>query len=88
MLAAPASMPATSDIAFASGAAPAPLPAPVRWTVSRTRPGRPHRPANRTAVASPPWASRFESSNAAKVTAGLGEAFTYEVPCWLGRTEA
>jgi hypothetical protein len=85
MLSAPASMPATSDTAFASGAAPAPLPAPARCTFSRTRPGSPHRSANRTAAASPPWASRFESSNAARSPRGSGRiALTRCLAGWAG----
>jgi len=45
MLSAPASIAATSEITFASAAAPAPFAAPARRTFSRTRPVRPHRSA-------------------------------------------
>ncbi len=81
MLSAPASMPATRDITFASGAVPAPFAAPARRTLSRTSPGRPHRSASRTPAARPPYAIKFESSAAANVAAAVWEDFTYEVPC-------
>lgn len=84
MLSAPATMPPTIDMAFASAAVPAPFFAPVRWTFSATSRGRPHRSASRIVGTSPACAIRSGSSNAAKSSAGLWETFTYEVPCFVG----
>jgi hypothetical protein len=88
MLSAPATIPATTDIAFASAAVPAPFFAPVSFTFSDTSRGRSHRSASRIVGTSPACAIRFGSSNAANTAAGLWEDFTDEVPCWLGLMEA
>ena len=81
MLSAPAAMPPTMLVTFASAAAPAPFFAPVSFTFSATSRGSPHRSASRITGTSPAYAIRFGSSNAADTAAGVWEACIYEVPC-------
>lgn len=81
MLSAPATIPPTMLMAFASAAVPAPFFAPVNFTFAATRAASPHRSANRIVGTSPACAIRSASSNAANNSAGLWETFTSEVPC-------
>lgn len=66
MLSTPASIPAMIDVALASARVPAPFAARAIHTFARTSAGRSHRFRSRTVGAGPAWASRFDSSNAAK----------------------
>ena len=66
---APATIPATSDITFAAGFAPAPLAALVITTCSATSAGRPTCSASATTGTSPASAIRFGSSNATSTAA-------------------
>ncbi len=88
MESAPATMPPTMLIVFASAAVPAPFFAPVSLTFSATRAGRSHRSANWITGTSPACAIRFDSSNAANIRAGPWEDFTRKVPCRLVLMEA
>ncbi|AWK10430.1 hypothetical protein DDQ41_17720 [Streptomyces spongiicola] len=81
MLSAPATVPPTIDIAFASAAVPAPFFAPRSFTFRATRAGRPHRSASRVVGKGPACAIRLGSSNTANRVARLWETLTSEVPC-------
>ncbi|MFD5065575.1 hypothetical protein [Streptomyces sp. NPDC058394] len=80
-LSAPATMPPTSDISFAAGKAPVPSFEAGSRTCSSTSAGSPHRSASRTTGASPPYPTRFGSSNRAETLAAAWEDCISEVPC-------
>ncbi|KUJ35005.1 hypothetical protein ADL25_39430 [Streptomyces sp. NRRL F-5122] len=79
MLSAAATIPPTIDRAFASAAVPAPFYAPVSFTFSAARAGRPHRSASRIVGTSPVCAIRSGASNAANSSADPSETDRYAV---------
>jgi hypothetical protein len=81
MLSAPATMPPTSDISFAVGKAPVLSFETGNRTCSLASAGSPHRSARRTTGSSPPYPTRFGSSNRAETFAAAWEDCISEVPC-------